>query len=434
MQFKIKIILALLLISFISCTITELENKEPKIEDLTYSIESITEVSAVDLNSNGFSSRMQFTMNVKIAENYNRDIQTTIYYRNADSTDFKFYTYLANVSITGNNADNQVPFELSSFQKALPRGVYDFKIEIGQSNYDRIEASISPDDENTPVNIASILTGHSLEQFHTDVTYTLNVSWNNKHDRTENDAPRSAELTLDFNMNDTITAPLSANIYKKLTSEDESSFVIYKTIEEFTISSDAEDDSINIDIGTTFQELQTGKYDFKVDLLDGNFGFLIQSFFNDTDSLKEKNFESLDDDTYFYSINDIFWSDSLDMNGNEWHQSRELNIDIDVDKNHERELIIEFFIKPEDSNDFKKYGNFGFTITGKSPADVFNFEVKLEDNITSSSQSLCDFMLNLYEKNVADTARAIEATADPSTYENVFSQQKFESKDSDINK
>jgi len=425
MKFKFRLLLAGMLISFFSCTITELEEKIAYVEDLTYSIESVSALTPIDLNANSYCSRKLFTMVVKLEEDFTRVIQPAVFYKNVDSTEYKFYTYIDNTSVDGNNVANTIPFELSSMEKGLTRGTYDFKIDIVQRGLERIEATVSADDTTTSATIATALSDHKMEEHYTDISYSLTVEWYGEYDRTENDYPRYAKLRLDANIDDTVNAPIKAKIYKKLSSE--STFELYQTSEKFTINSDVDTDTISVDIGTSYDStLVTGIYDFKIELFDGDHDFLIESF-TDLDDLKEKNFESLKDDTYFYTISSISWSDQIDMNGNGWDQSRNINIDVDVDKDEERDMVAEFFIRPPDSVNYAKYGeDIEFSIDGNSSDDALQIEVKLDTLITRRSQALCDFMLNVFEQDVEDTARVIEAGANFLNFESELYQQKFE--------
>jgi hypothetical protein len=420
---KAIIMLSILAIvaSMFSCNTVD---EEP---NYTYDIDSVWWSDVIDGNSDSYSQFERLNFNVHLKENVSQNINGRVYYKLKEASNFSFYAFSEDKRIIGGNEDNFLFVSIGSPNKELQRGVYDFKIEIFQNNQSDIKA--------TPDSLQLIeLSNKQFELSEYDNTYTLTVDWINKDDKNGNGFSRSASLIIDANNSENISRNLDAKIYFK--KNNENNFVLYDERNNFEIFGDSETDTIVIPIGTTNFELEHAEYDFRVDLFEAGKNNLLAFEDMENPLLNNQKFESEDDDSYYYTISSVWWSDSTDMDGDSFTSIRKLNYNIDVDKDESRTLFAKVYMRlheanPTDSSNYDiLYDSTAiFTISGASESDSY-FSWIGTDTTTTLDSNRYDILITIYDAISFDTTETAAVSLSGFT-EPILNDQYFETTSQD---
>jgi hypothetical protein len=419
-------------ITVLSCDTVE---EEP---NYTYSIDSVWWSDTIDGNSDGFPQFERLNFNVKLKENTSQNISGRVYYKLKEASNFSFYAFSEDKRIIGGDEDNFLFVSIGSPNKELQKGTYDFSIEVFQNNQSDIKAE--PDSLQLVA-----LSNKQFEQSEYDNTFSLNVSWADQYDRTGNGYNRRALMIINVNNNENVTRNLDAKIYYNRSEENE--FQFYKERLNFAITGDSETDTIVIPIGapnnviegeTEIEEvshikLEYGKYDFRIDLTEAGKTSLLAFADMENPLLKEQKFESEDEDTYYFTVTNLWWSDSTDMDGDSYTSARKINFDIDVDKSVEQNLYAKIYLRVHqedpDSNeyDIKYDSTSNFKIFG-SNVDPFYTWIGRDTTVLDSNKY--DVLISIYSDTKVDTIDLVETTI--SGFSNVvLTNQSFETASQD---
>jgi len=404
----------------------------------TYSIDSVWWSDPIDGNADGYAKFERLNFNVHLKENTSQKVNGRVYYKLKEASNFSFYAFSEDKRIIGENADNNFFVSIGNPNKELQRGIYDFTIEIFQNNQSDIKAE--PDSLHL-----EILSNKQFEQSANDNTFTLNISWADQYDRTGNGYNRRASMVIDVNNSEDITRNLDARIYYKRSENNE--FQFYKERLNFQINGDSDKDTIIIPVGASnntlegeteleeyeFIKLEYGKYDFRVELTEAGKDNLLAFEDMENDMLKEQKFESEDEDSYYFTISNIWWSDSTDLDGDLYTAARKIHVDVDVDKQVEQTLYAKVYMRlhedDPDSTDYNiKYDSTSnFKIFG-SDVDPFSIWIGKKSAVLDSNKY--DLLISLYSYSKKDTIDIVEATI--SGFSNtVLANQTFETASQD---
>ncbi len=387
-------------VSIFSCNTVE---EEP---NYTYKIDSVWWSDVIDGNSDGYSQFERLNFIVHLKENTSQSISGRVYYKLKEASSFSFYAFSEDKRVIGSNEDNFLFVSIGSPNKELQRGVYDFSIEIFQNNQSDIKAK--PDSLQLVT-----LSNKRFEKSENDNTFTLNISWIDKDDRNGNKYLRSASMVIDANNNEKVSRNLDAKIYYK--KSDENSFEFYDERKNFEIYSTTDTDTIVIPIGVTNIQLEKGEYDFRVDLFEAGKDKLLAFEDMENPLLSKQKFESEDDDSYYYTISNVWWSDSTDLDGDSFTSLRKLHYDVDVDKNETRTLFAKVFMRlheenPTDSSDYDILydSTSNFTISGTNSND--SYFSWIGNSTTALDSSKYDLLISVYDAAVVDTPHSAVAS------------------------
>ncbi|MCF6268541.1 MAG: choice-of-anchor H family protein [Melioribacteraceae bacterium] len=419
-NFIILLSLLGIVVSMLSCNTVE---EEP---NYTYKIDSVWWSDVIDGNSDGYSQFERLNFIVHLKENTSQNISGRVYYKLREASNFSFYAFSKDKRVIGENEDNYLFVSIGSPNKELQRGVYDFSIEVFQTNQSDIKAE--------PDSLQLItLSSKKFEKSENDNTFTLNISWVDKYDRTGNGYFRSASLVIDANNNESVTRNLDAKIYYKR-SED-SDFQLYTERLNFEIYGNSDNDTIIIPVGSPNTMLEYGEYDFRVDLFEAGKDNLLAFEDMENPLLSKQKFESEDEDSYYYTISNVWWSDSTDMDSDSFTSLRKLHYDVDVDKNETRTLFAKVYMRlyeesPTDSSDYDILydSTSNFTITGSNVND--SYFSWIGNNTTALDSSKYDILISVFDADVVDTTQSAVASLSGFT-ETILNEQSFETASQD---
>lgn len=420
----ILISLLVIVVSMFSCNTVE---EEP---NYTYKIDSVWWSDPLDGNSDGYNQFERINFNVHIEENTSQNISGRVYYKLKEASSFSFYAFSQDKKVIGSNEDNYLFVSIGSPNKELQKGIYDFSIEIFQNNQSDIKAK--PDSLQL-----IILSNKQFEQPEYDNTFTLDISWIDIVDRNGNKYSRSASMVIDANNNEAVTRNLDAKIYYKRSNENE--YKLYNKRKNFEIHGNNDVDTIIIPIGVTNIQLEKGEYDFRVDLFETDKKNLLAFEDKENPLLNKQKFESEDEDSYYYTISKVWWSDSTDIDGDLATSRRKLYYDVDVDKNEERTLFAKVYMRlheenPLDSSNLSdSLESSGYDILCDSTS---NFKISGTNNndshfswignsTTALDSNKYDLLISVYDATTVDTLQSAEASLS-GFLEPLLKGQKFE--------
>ncbi len=403
-----------------SCNTVE---KQP---DYTYTIESVWWSDSLDTNLDGYAQFRRLNFNVHLAEEVTRTVQARVYYKLKDASDFSFYAYSVETDVAGGGVNNNLFVSIGKPNKELPRGNYDFSIELYEAGSTRLEAKT----DSTFLKLFNI----PFEESNNDDTYSLNVWWSNQYDRSQNGYMRSATLNLDIDNNQNLTKNVDIKLYYKLSAD--TNYTLLNSINNYQVKG-LQPDTISWQIGDPDMILERNQYDFRIDVYSSN---ILVAFVDKEDPvLKEVQFETLDEDIYHYTISRVWWSDSVDVDGDSYTQFRRLHFDVDVVENEQRTVFAKLFVlNPDtvsnpDSVQYEKYDSTAnFQITGTSTQDSYSIAVGTSQTELDSAQY--NFLLSIFEPpNPVDTLDYVAATVSGET-DSILYRQKFETITQDTTK
>lgn len=405
----------ILITLFFSCNTVE---DEP---NYTYSIDSVWWSDSIDGNADGYVKFERLNFNVHLKENTSQKVTGRVYYKLKEASDFSFYAFSEDKRVLGENVDNNFFVSIGNPNKELQRGIYDFTIEIFQTNQSDVKA------EPDSVQLIS-LSNKLFELSDFDNTYTMNISWKDKYDLNGNGYQRYSTLVIDVNNNENVTRNLDAKVYYKLSTDEE--YQLYYERTNFTISGEADTDTIQVLIGDSNGQFEYGEYDFRVDVFETGKNKLLA--FQDIENplLSKQKFETEDDDSYYYTISNVWWSDSTDLDSDTYTSLRKIHFDVDVDKNEKRTLFAKIYLRPYDADstdyDIVYDSTKNFSITGTTINDAFS--TWIGNSTTKLDSNKYDIMISVYDA-LSDSLQA-EATVSSFSH-TILKLQTFETASQD---
>lgn len=406
-----------LLFIFFSCDTVE----EP--QNYTYKIGGVWWSDAIDGNLDGYPQYERLNFIVLLKENTSQNVNGRVYYKLKEASGFSFYAFSQDKRIVGNNKKNNFFVSIGSPNKKLQRGIYDFTIEIYQNN--------QPDIKAKPDSLQLVtLSNRPFESSASDYNLTLKINWTNQVDRNGNGYLRSASLIIDANIDKAVSKNLDAKLYYKKSTEN--NFQFYYERNNFEITGDTDVDTIMIPVGVTNIELKKDEYDFKVDIFEAGKKDLLAFEDMENPLLSKQKFETEDDDSYYYTISNVWWSDSTDLDNDTYTSSRKIHFDVDVDKNETRALFAKIYLRPsaDDSSDYETFydSTANFSITGTNNNDAYSVWIGKNNTVALDSNKY-DFLISVYDALV-DSPQVVEASISAFTT-NTLSKQKFETASQD---
>lgn len=389
-------------------------------EDYTYSINKVWWSDTIDTNNDGYVQSVQLNMDVRLKESVVRSVKARVYYKLEDASTYTFYAYSNETSIQGNDAENKISVPIGNINKELSRGKYDFKVEIFETNSPRLETETGSKDSLT-------LSGQKFEESAADKNYSIDAWWSDQYDRNKNDYWQYAKLKININVDADVQKTLDVKLYYRLSKD--TSYQLYYQFNSFNIFGQNDDDTISCHVGYTNIELDYGEYDFRIEVYEYGSDILVAYADETLSVLNNVKFEEYDLDSYFYSISKVWWTDSIDLDGDGFTQYRKLNFKVDVDKEEQRSVFAMIYFRHPDSSDYSRCDSTSdFYIFGSH--DNNNYNVEMGGIKIQLDSAAYDFLISVYETGT-DSIKSAEASVSGKT-DALLSKQKFETSLQDI--
>ncbi len=411
---KICLIVFIPLIFFFdSCKKIEEENR-------TYSIDKVWWSDSIDTNQDGYAQYRKLNFDLLLVEKTTATVDARVYYKLDDASSYTFYAYMGEQNAQGGSTDNNFFIPIGKPNKELPRGSYDFKIEVFEPKSGKVVAVTGSKD-------STALTMRQFEQSTDDKSYSIKTSWSDQRDKNGNGFLAYARLNITVNIDTT----LKKNVYAKLLYKNslDNTYQLYYQFPAFTIFDHDPGDTVSYIVGSPTIELQTGSYDFRIEVYEANSNLLVALADESTSDLKDVKFEPEDSDSYHYTISKVWWSDQKDNDGDGYTQFRNLHFQTDVDQNANRTVYAKVFFQPPDSTNYSLYDSTAnFNISGTSQNN--NYVVGIGGPSTQLDSAKYNFLISIYEPTT-DTVEAFQ-TSISAADDSVLANQKFEPDTSDV--
>lgn len=403
----IKKLLALMLLYFIAASCDTVEDI-----DYTYTIDKVWWTDKIDGNQDGYTQYRRLNFIVLLQEEVTRKAVARIYYRPEDATTFTLYGTTDEIELAGGDLDNNLSFAIGLPNKELERDLYDFSIEIYETNNSRLEAQT----DSQHVDLFS----NKFEESENDNPCQIKFWWSNSYDRNMNTYWRHA--TMNINVYSTKSYNKKVNLkvfYKKSEAE---TFKLFQTKNNITVKGELVD-TIKYVFGEPELKLTRGQYDFRIELTRADVNALVAIKDQEEPLLDDVEFESDEQDSYHYLISKVWWTNPIDLDRDGYSQARELHYDADVEENENRAVYAKIFYLHPDSTDYSLYDSTQvFTIKGISTLDKKSIIIGPHKAVLDSNRY--NFMVSIYELvNVKD--RSVEASTSGDN-DTILFKQKFE--------
>jgi len=381
-------------------------------ENYNYSFKKVWWSDVIDGNQDGYAQFKRLNFNINIAEQVTRKIQARVYYKLKSSSSFTFYGVTQETEVIGNNTDNNLFYSIGSPNKELNRGYYDFSVEIYEANSSKL--AVKTDSSKTA------LLNNAFEESNNDNSFTIKYSWSDIYDRNNNNYWRYATMNININNDKNLTKTVDVNIYYK--KAESTTFTLLKSIDNYKVIGQTAD-TIKYVFGQPELKLTKGEYDFRIEVLRSDINTLVALKDQDDPLLNNIKFESVDDDSYYYSIQRVWWTYPVDLDADGFTQNRILNFDVDVDKDESRTLFAKIYVLHPDSTDYALYDSTAnFIIKGTTALDKYS--VGIGSSKTELDSSRYDILISIYDALAAK--KKVEITTSGSTDTTLY-KQKFES-------
>jgi hypothetical protein len=399
------ILIPLFLIA-VSCNPTVIE------EDYNYSFKKVWWSDVIDGNQDGYARFKRLNFNINLLEQVTRKIQARIYYKLKSSSNFTFYGVTQETEVLGNNTDNNLFYSIGAPNKELNRGYYDFSIEVFEINSSRLE--VKTDSSKTA------LLNNAFEESNNDNSFTIKYWWSGIYDRNNNNYWRYATMNIDIDNDNNLTKTVDVNIYYK--KSESTAFTLFKAIDNYKVIGKTAD-TIKYVFGQPELKLTKGEYDFRIEVLRPDINILVALKDQDDPLLNNIRFESVDDDSYYYSIQKVWWSNPVDLDADGFTQNRMLNFDVDVDKNESRTLFAKIYMLHPDSTEYAIYDSTAnFIIQGTTALDKYTVGIgSLKTELDSSRYNI---LISIYDALASKQKVEISTSGSSDT---TLYKQKFES-------
>ncbi|MCX6149643.1 MAG: choice-of-anchor H family protein [Ignavibacteriales bacterium] len=402
----------LIAISFACNTVEEI--------NYTYSITRVWWSDSIDTNLDRYVQSKRLNFNLHLKEGVVRTVNARIYYKPREASSFTFYAFSGEQSIKGSDVDNILFVPIGNTNKELPRGIYDFKIEVYETSGTRLETGSGSSD-------STILTNQPFEESANDKNYSIHTWWSNEYDRNGNSYWQNAQLNINVDLDAELQKSVFAKLYYKLASD--TVYQLYNEFNDFTIFGQDIKDTVSCLIGSANKELKFGEYDFRIELFESGSNILVAYADEAMPELNNVKFEQSDLDSYLYIISNVWWTDLLDLDNDGFTQNRKLNFKVDVDKDEQRTIYAMIYYRHPDSTDYTRYDSTSnFNIFGSSGSN--NYMVEIGGLKTQLDSAKYDFLISIYEPR-PDSLKIVETSI--SAYsDSTLAIQKFEKTEQDI--
>ena len=380
--------------------------------DYNYSIKKVWWSDVLDGNQDSYAQFKRLNFNINLSEQVTRKIQARIYYKLKGSSSFTFYGATPETEVLGNNTDNNLFYSIGAPNKELNRGYYDFSIEVSEINNSRLE--VKTDSSQTA------LLNNAFEESNNDNSYSIKYWWSDIFDNNNNNYWRYATMNIDIDNDNNLTKTVDVNIYYK--KSDVATYTLFKSINDYKVIGQTAD-TIKFVFGKPELKLTKGEYDFRIEVLRSDINILVALKDQEDPLLNNIKFESEDDDSYYYSIHRVWWSNPVDLDADGYTQNRMLNFDVDVDKNEDRTLFAKIYVLHADSTDYALYDSTSnFIIHGSTELDKYT--VGIGSVKTELDSSRYNILISIYDALASKQKVEISTSGSSDT---TLYKQKFES-------
>jgi hypothetical protein len=366
-----------------------------------------------DQDSDGYATSRLLRCFLNLEEDVTRNVYAKVYYRTDTVSEYVYYSDTREYEFKGIESPLIMEIALGALEKELYVGSYNFLIEVYEVGSERLEAEISDKD-------TSVLGNIKFEKLKDDQNVSLSAKWTEQEDLNADGYNSYSKLIFDANLDVGISKDYEAMLYYRLV--DETDYTLFEKSEMFTVTGSNPNDSIEFNIGRKPDELPMGEYTFRIALYEyGSFFPVAYLEPEEATVLQNLMFQTKDEDSYFYEIKSAVWGTGTDNDADGYYQIRNLIIDVNVDKDVNRVVFANIYIKHRDSTNFMCYDStIVFTINGASANDIFTKEISSNKLIiyqaaqndmdtTIIDSAKYSFMIDIYE-NVPYQDRTVKAS------------------------
>ncbi len=405
MVYKKILTIIILILATLSCSTEE-------DIDYTYSIDNVYWSDKIDGNLDGYAQFKRLNFSVYLQEEVTRNVQARIYYKPQDASTFSLYGISPEIEVTGGDFENKLFYSIGAPNKELQRDQYDFSIELYEVNKDRLEAQTD--------SLSTELFANKFEESGNDNSCFVNFWWSNSYDRDGNTYWRYATMNINVYSTQTFNKKVYIKIFYKKSADE--TYKLFQAVNEYDVKGELVD-TLKYVFGLPELKLTYDQYDFRVEVYRSDIGALVAFKDPEDPLLNDIEFESDEEDSYHYKFSSVWWSNPLDVDGDQYTQFRELNFDVDVEEDEERIVYAKVYYLHPDSTDYTFYDSTAnFTIKGTNIID--KFKLGIGTSKTELDSNSYNIMVSIYEiVNISD--RSVEATTSGDNDTLLF-KQKFE--------
>ncbi len=357
-------------------------------EDYTYQITDAWWSDALDFNGDGYAQSEKLHFSTTLFEDVSRKAYGRIYYRRADASEFSYYASTDVKLLNGGKDTTEFQITIGAPNEELPRGEYEFKIEIYEENGTRREASADASDTNFVA-----LKNKKFEKSSNDKTLDAEVWWEDLLDVTNDGYARSGRLVINVDCDTNAVKIVNVKLFIK--EAEASDYRLLHNFPNYAVEGNNFGDTVSYFIGGENQ-LSRNLYDFRVEVYDAEINRLAALLDAENSSaLNDVGFETEYEDVFYYTIKSMGWTNVIDNDADGYARSRDLFFDVDVDKEIEKNIYAKIYCRHPDSTDYSLYDSTdAFTIFGISD-DADTLKIGEPDNWLDSAAY--DFLISVYE-------------------------------------
>lgn len=407
---RIKVIKKIFLLAVLFFAAASCDTEEDI--DYNYYVDNIFWSDVLDGNQDGYVQFKRLNFSVFLIEEVTRNIQARIYYKPQDASTFSLYAITPETEVTGGETENRIFYSIGTPNKELTRDFYDFSIEIYEVNKNRLEAQT--DSQFTE------LYNNKFEESGNDNSCFVNFWWSNSYDRDANTYWRHATMNINVYSNNTYNKKVDVKVFYKKSAEE--TYKLFQTKSDYSVKGELED-TLKYVFGLPELKLTYDQYDFRIEVYRSDINTLVAFKDPEDPLLNDIEFESDEEDSYHYSFSNVWWSNSVDVDGDQFTHFRELNFDVDVVEDEDRIVYAKVFYLHPDSTDYTLYDSTSyFTVRGITNSD--KYKVSIGPTKTELDSNLYNIMISIYEiVNISDRSVELSTSGDNDT---LLFKQKFE--------
>jgi hypothetical protein len=211
----------------------------------------------IDVDLDGYSRYGRLNLDVDAIGGATERVYAEIYYKVAATPWYLHYFTTDRFSITGISTEDASSVAMGSPNFSFLHNTYDFKIEVYRSESGTVQDAHGPLDD-------SHLNNQKFEKPYEDLPdiYFRSAWWSDSMDNDGDGYTQYRRLVFDVDVTSGATEQVNVKVLRKLARS--SSYTLYFTTSEFTITGRTASDTNWLSVGSPNSELDHDTYDFKI--------------------------------------------------------------------------------------------------------------------------------------------------------------------------
>lgn len=350
---------------------------------VTYSVVSLSDIfvirdawwtDEVDADSNGCRESARLTWDADVLDGSTREVSAQVFYRVECTSDWIHYYTTSCWTITGEDRDDTYFVTVDN----LPSADYEFSIILYQCGGPDAVASRNNEDD-------SDLDNRCFESL---VTYTIYDAWWADENDADGDGCRdSGLLAWDADVDEGLTRSVQGHLYYRPVGG--SAWTYYHSTACYDITGKSRDDAYFVKV----EGLEPGQYEFIIDLYECNgHGKAAERSYEHDPDLADQCFDDYVPPVTGFRVKDAWWTDSWDVDGDGYFESRTLVWDPDVDDGTTGNVVSKLFYMVTGTELWVYYGQTECSsVDGTGTGDTCSMDV------SGIGRECCHFAIVLYE-------------------------------------